>query len=817
MTIGGLTTILGKHPTNFKPIFLSDTPIVINALDFMGHLSEGISNAHGGENLAIHLKLIHVLSVFDQCRIVPYFVFAGGRENRGHQVNTRFLKTLKLLSNTDPPPDSTPRFQHSELPFGVKLTTVESLRKLRARFTFVPHSSLRCTASLAVRLNCPLIASSSDYFALVSTSELCNTTDDQPFRFVPLQYLNFQQISHPSCMLSAHEFLPNLSELATISPTHRPLLALLLGTDSMPRSRLPPHVQAVWHSQESSHPKERRFSMLVHWLSQYRTDTETPINQVIDAYPEAHRPNFIHQLTDCMAYYIYHPLMDSKGLTKQLEIPDLSPSESTDELTAALELTSFDTLYSQAPFVKEDAFNLLRGSRDDKVYLSDFTVGWPDRMVHAYRSGKFLSSFMRALYSSGFSMMSRTDAVSSDVCLPLRVMHYRIMFGLERQLGGCVKLIGLNPHATEYLVRDGKAVAYKIPVSPIVINISREQTDRLLGTLFSTTLPSTAAQPSWMLGLGAVLSYCKTHVPDSFGVVPLEQCSVVLALLGCAVVAADEPDSVGDRLNQHFTRVADEIAAQHENEVVSKTASFTELFVVVQRVYYAFNSLVNLLESMLPHTHESQLFHFLPAWNMFPSGRLVHWLAVDLDSRPPTTRQRGMSLCWLPRLCMTQPDVSVAKVRSLVSTFENVLEIASSLSMPRLSVKYDIREVPVLGLSTNNATHNPTQHSPKSDSQGDENKPHNPSSLRGTSTQRGTPFLKPRLSHKLHGSVASLPQNLDTNDRPGISPPHENGDRGLNSNHRRGSQTFRGRFSKQRRSSQYAERLRLRLEGNVQS
>ncbi|CAI2738768.1 unnamed protein product, partial [Dicrocoelium dendriticum] len=446
MTIRGLSIILGKHPTNFKLIFLSNTAVIIDALDFMGHVHEGISNTYGGENLAMHLKLKHILSVFRECGIVPYFVFAGGKELRSEQVKGRCLKTLNAIRNPKYPPYSTPPFQYTELAVGARATIVESLRKLHAQFTFVPHSSLRCTASLAIRLNCPLLASSSDYFALVSAAELRDVTDAQSFRFLPLRYFSFQPISQQACMLPAHEFMPLNSELAAVHPKHRPLLALLLGTDTMLKSRLPPEVHAACKSNEGLHPKERRFSVLVQWLSQHRTNIEAPVEQVIDAYPEPDRPNFIHQLTDCLAYYIYHPLMDSKGLTRQLQIPNLSPSESSEDLTAALKITSFyDAQRSQAPFVKEDIFKLLRGLRDNRAYPSDFTVGWPDRLVNAYRGGKIVSSFMRALYSSGFCMTGKPNDMSTVVCLPLRVMHYRIMLGLERQLGGCIKLVGLSP------------------------------------------------------------------------------------------------------------------------------------------------------------------------------------------------------------------------------------------------------------------------------------------------------------------------------------------------------------------------------------
>ncbi|GAA57898.1 hypothetical protein CLF_113328 [Clonorchis sinensis] len=80
MPIPGLTTILKKSHDNFRPFHLRNTKVIINAKDFVGCLKDKLKNPGDLEGVGLYLSIKRILSAFNDCGIIPYFVFSGGND-----------------------------------------------------------------------------------------------------------------------------------------------------------------------------------------------------------------------------------------------------------------------------------------------------------------------------------------------------------------------------------------------------------------------------------------------------------------------------------------------------------------------------------------------------------------------------------------------------------------------------------------------------------------------------------------------------------------------------------------------------------------
>ncbi|KAF5396768.1 hypothetical protein PHET_10041 [Paragonimus heterotremus] len=710
MPIAGLLTILSGDCKNFEPIQMHDTEVVINASDFMGYFYAHLPSIYGGEYLSYHLTLKKTFEAFDKCNIKPYFVFSGGSENRGHQLQSKLQWVVKrphqLVDDTNKS-----NHRHTPIPPSTRSSFCETLRAYGHCFTVVPYACIRETLALATLLKCPVLGMSSDYFMMVSSDQLSGNQNYQIPPFVPLLHLNVTPLSDLSKgmkphFILAHAFRVAHSEIRGVAPRHRPILALLMGSDTMPRSRLPSGLR-VQHDEESAQsPKERRWRTVRDWLASFPPDSDEPVAQWIAGYPAEDQPRFIQQLADCLPAYIFDPAKDGSRVATQLQIsqhvPDLECLDTDHNLIDPLD----DGLFRQ-----KDVLDILHNRSVSA--RSDFTVGWPDRLVRAYQKGKLNSKILCTLYNHGMPSSvefgSTVDVPVCDLSLPIRLIHYRCLFGLELQLGGCAKLKGLAPNVTEYARQGDRMMEYSIPVIPLHFNMENEQTDSLISRFLGTTLPCYAPEPEWAYSLAVSIAFLHTQLSSS-GVdsSPLIECPFTLALIACAVASMNELDSVDTELSAHYDKLADSLVCDldsttqvpnnSENNYLDtniQRPDFVRNFSAIQLIYNTLQSFVNFMDSILPHTHQSELFHFFPPWNLFPSGRLVYWLAMNLATHEASVRHRITSRFWLPRLYKSKKSSieCAAELRELVSTFETVLKTASSLKLSVQPVKYSLKEI----------------------------------------------------------------------------------------------------------------------------
>ncbi|KAF8570991.1 hypothetical protein P879_06092 [Paragonimus westermani] len=591
----------------------------------------------------------------------------------GHQLQSKLQWAVKgpdqLIDGTD-----NSNYRHSHIPPSTRSSFCETLRAHGHLFTVVPYACIRGTLALATLLRCPVLGMSSDYFMMVSSDQL-----------------------------SAHAFRATHSEIRGIAPRHRPILALLIGSDTMPRSRLPSGLRVQHDEELAQSPKERRWRAVRDWLATFPPDSDEPVAQWIAGYPAEEQPRFIQQLADCLPAYIFDPTKDGSKIATQLQlsepVPGLECSDTDFSLTDRLD---------GGHFQQKDVFDILHNRSVNT--RSDFTVGWPDRLVRAYQKGKLSSKILCTLYNHG--MPSSTDLgptvdgiPACDLSLPIRLIHYRCLFGLELQLGGCAKLKGLKPNVIEYARQGDRVMEYSIPVLPLHFNMENEQTDSLIGRFLGTTLPCCAPEPEWAYSLVVSIAFWHRQLSSS-GVdsPPLMECPFTLALIACAVASMSELGSADTELCTHYDKLADSLdstAQVPDNPKDSHLGAnlqrpdFVRNFTAIQLIYNTLQSFVNFMDSILPHTHQSELFHFFPPWNLFPSGRLVYWLAMNLATHEASVRHHIVSRFWLPRLYRSnkRPVECTAELRELVSTLQTVLKTASSLKLFVQPVTYSLKEV----------------------------------------------------------------------------------------------------------------------------
>ncbi|TGZ69012.1 hypothetical protein CRM22_003968, partial [Opisthorchis felineus] len=285
----------------------------------------------------------------------------------------------------------------------------------------------------------------------------------------------------------------------------------------MPPSRLPPEQEKklLTDVDTSRHPKEHRFFVIRDWLNQFDAKSTEPVELLIKAYSEQHRNLFIQQLGDCIPGFIYDLERHSQLVATKLQLPELSYNEHTVDENLSV-CRKLDTETNPKSFEEKDILALLSGVMIPSLERVDFTAGWPARFQRAYQEGRILTSTFQPLYGPYVLFGPESGYVSEkaspqELVLPIRVIHYCLLLGFERQLGGCDKLIGLNPHVTEYLPRGDKMVSLAIPVSAITIDTSHEQTDRVLSSLLGLTFQTNFHDQDWIFGFAVTLAFCRAQ------------------------------------------------------------------------------------------------------------------------------------------------------------------------------------------------------------------------------------------------------------------------------------------------------------------
>lgn len=720
MTIFGIHTLLSKDYHCWEAFRLQNSLLIIDAIDFCGHLVSRIplGSAYGGENLKLFVELQLVCSHFRKCSIDPIFVYRGYDDKLGRSFETRLKKDSRRLDSlvTAFDPLSIQQFPYCISMYGRSIL-LDIVNEYGFKKVNVKHSSVHACVTLSALLNCPVVASTSDYFVCV----LDKPSIASRHTYLPLSHISFdfdKQLMSSSPCVVAHGFNRDNSILSKLSPLHLPLFAVLLGSDVVPNCRLPPHLLTKIQSYDKSvHPKERRWLVLLDWFAKFDSKSTEPLRQIIQCYPPYQHTSVLQELFDginsltCSINDVF-VILDQLNINRPL-------NEDILRLTAHLNSFSVNnTKRAGDPnqLEHQNIVQLMHGHLNKQTGPMDFTANWPPRFLGAFEKCCLDTKVLAAIYSSkGVILPFAVEDPSilnsvHEYSLPIRLLHYRVLVGLENQLGMQSKLVGLNPDLIEYVRRDKKFVAYHIPIEPLLVNFETTTVDSLLSKYLGFSI-NQKVHPDWFFSLAVSLNLWfqqeLQRVKITFN---LDESPIILAIVAVAVANLSNVDQVGRDLCDHYdaliTSLESDIKHVDDTNNLSYQRNFVHNFNGIRLAYSNLRSLVVSLNHLC--FRESDLFKFAPSWIPFPSGRLVYSLATFLARQELLSRRRLLTRMWLPRLLyVKQRDAATArKLLDMIQTFELCLNICSSCKLSALPVSfsslYYVQDIDIL--KSNNPT-----------------------------------------------------------------------------------------------------------------
>ncbi|KAF5398609.1 hypothetical protein PHET_08079 [Paragonimus heterotremus] len=719
MPVTGIESILCQNCTHFEPLLFKSSPVVVDGENFVTYyrLLGPTSYLWGGEPLSMAVLWNEVLKSFEKCAIDPLFVFSAGTERRGQQLVYQLNGMKKRLICLE----RLARFEANQLipefsPILSQYLIVDLLDAINVSHLRSPYGMQPSCASLANRMQCPLMASAVEYLLLGAELRDRNYSG---FAFIPFQCTRLIPIAvndmigkpcsdpgaRQSFALSVHKFLPEESSIHNVCSFYRPLVFLLLGTDSLPRIRIPKSLNNRMNIAMGTDYKSRRWDTILFWLNQFQPASLKPIDQIANCYSTEEKDLMLLNLADSVLHYIPNPNIGKRLASFLLESPLTKEpplkTEGVDSVPRCISDIQPDNNW------KAVIHAVLRDgpipSGVDQLMTIDFTAGWPDNLVRAFHQSQILDYIFVALYTQGGvilpSLIENLKTLSTlwDTCLTLRLLHYRILVGLESQLGRKDKLIGLCPDVIEYTRYGSDLVRYHIPVQPLLIATDVDSTDELLTRNLGLSLVDYESDLKSMSGLLFSLAIWQHwKIAGDSNPLPVDRSPVILAILLCTVANDINFCSLDEELVKYYDEISS-FAESRLNSTSGRPQTILPLsfridcvheFNGIQLVYSCLRSLTTLIDQLVLENKRSKCLFFAPPWKLFPSGRLVHWLAACLENQEPTVRRHHAVRFWLPRLYRnrTQGPNDITTLKRMVALFDKSLYTLSRIVQQQLLI-----------------------------------------------------------------------------------------------------------------------------------
>uniref|UniRef100_A0A3Q0KIB8 XPG_I_2 domain-containing protein n=1 Tax=Schistosoma mansoni TaxID=6183 RepID=A0A3Q0KIB8_SCHMA len=734
MPIPELSNILLQEFVNFKVSQLHNNPVIIDGEDFSGYFYEHLKlpTKYGGEYLSYIVQIKQFLNEIKQCKIYPSFLFGSDCERVGFQLSSQLQameSRIKLLSSSS----NTQKKNASPMPYHIFLQSMltDVLSDMEIKFLKSPYPRIRSCVSLATYLHHPIIASSPEYF-LIGTHQMSSETSPC---FIPLSLMKFQclefkescycesidaesqSIQTPCRFLTVHEFIPQPS---SVHPKCRPLIGLLLGTDSMPQTKLPNYLYLIINSIEKKSYKFRRFLTLVSWFSQFGTDSQTPIDEILKCYSSKERGKLLKMLTESLAGYFPDLYLGQK---LSVSLHQETPVSTGNQLNSPIFVYSPQEANSTTQTVlwQRRLSDLLKGQSTIILGSMDFTQRWSTNLSQLYFKHKLAPFILTPIYCQGGVVLPllienpNIELSAYEISLPLRWMHYRLFCGIEHNLSQKQKLIGLNPYILEYHRVGGTLTTYQIQVDPLILNQHEDTTDGMLSSIVGFSFSNFNIERKWLVSLALTLAFWfhATAKNKINSVDDLLNSPIVLATVAIAVTNYFNVMESDEKTVEHYgvlikflqKKLSDRISSSSS---LSVDSSIVHHFTSIHTVYNYLRSLTYLIDELLPSDRKSNCLSFLPSWIFFPSGHLFHSLAIDIESLKPDDRYRLTLRYWLPRLYRI-PKLNAEfamKLQKLAEIYEHVIGIASEMirlpvSAPNIVYQKVPTTIPVIDLLKN--------------------------------------------------------------------------------------------------------------------
>nr|VZI42434.1 unnamed protein product [Spirometra erinaceieuropaei] len=554
---------------------------------------------------------------------------------------------------------------------------VAVLRRLHTAFFYVDYEADRAIAELAIKYQCPAMSADSDFFIFTDYWGDCGgycCIQPIPFNASPKAFENkvceacalgdfSRQNQRTYCYyLEAKCFTPDQGAFSRLAAPLRPVFAVLWGNDYVPSgyfySCLPDWITRKVDSGRKF-GRQKMMENLIEWLSSFGSSLQKPISYVLSRFP----PN--EKLEAEEAFYKGLSLY-SVDLKSALErygkyIGLAAPTTRTDRSRTAGSTTR--TSYG------ERARQVLLGQGNHVI--RELTENWPTALVEYFRTHPTFGLF-NPVYSfdhlCGSGVQDMRQPEPPDICSRnLRQLLYSVLFHIEgnnrRDLHG-VRGTSSNPHVFETKINE----QMEIEVTTVkLLKLTVTTPRRLLRMCFGLpcNMPDT---PEWLHGLACacfiVLQSNQKKQQQESGGEPITMSSspTVLATLAFSLVAfalqgeetpqgpSTEEVLLGDRISQGLGLLDCPDSAE-----ACLNFEYVHTYAQLQIAYSTLVTLGGVLTATMPSKEHVDLGSLNEVSFCFPSGRLVHRLAVRLGLLPQCERQKEVCEVIFPRLLEANP------------------------------------------------------------------------------------------------------------------------------------------------------------------
>ncbi|GAA57647.1 O-sialoglycoprotein endopeptidase [Clonorchis sinensis] len=731
MGVRGLFTYLTQQPDNFTQYDLHNTYLVFDAENYIANSYRqwGLAQQYGGEYLSFTVLIRAAINELQKCRITPIFVFDGCHERKGSKRETLLKRNAECM-------DTLSRFLNHNAFNDVEYTQQSTPNILPKLTNHVFLSVLeemgihhvKCereadihVAELAIYLNCPVVSNDSDFF-------IFGTPLASDYRVIPFMFLEQKSKPLPSrcsaCTGSAgcyalpcKVFRPSQSVLRRICPPLRPLLPVLVGNDVI--SSVPFPSAITWRINSSQRNgmsyNGRRIHAVIDWLSGFSDDLSTPVREILSLHHGKQLEYITAQIVTCVLGYVLdlhtvcRQLADFLSLKEGSKSPVCiasSPPKPNKDIIKASTLEAAvsavtNVLPSQqcgVPSVKTDA---------------KLMCGWPPNFVSKFRQGCISTTTLDGLYVQGGTVMRilmedlRLSNSIYHVTEQIRQLQYGLVIHLEEKLGCSYKLCASNRgDAVEYRRQGLNMCCFELQVPRLVFPPVQPASPDFFIDFFKhhlrldLRLVKTDTTESNSLVCLLVFWFRHSQIARSRSS-GLHDCSVALAVMVCALITSTyfnsahgnwhAVKSITADLCDRFGALGNNLKEQHSRFQSSRLSiEIIHQLNELQLVHQEFHQLVELMDILCVHADichgctgpailSGRFFSFVPEWVMFSSGRLLHWLALNIEHSRPLDRMHWVSTHWIPWILSGLSKTVYLDARSLSDRINSLISSAERM------------------------------------------------------------------------------------------------------------------------------------------
>lgn len=586
------------------------------------------------------------------------------------------------------------------IPRLISLTFVDVLKEKGMLYLACEREADLTTAELSIHLNCPVASGDSDF--LVYRPPI-----GKQYRFVFLDSLD-PNILKPSPNApnrpneQSNYYMPckilnNCGPFYTLNFTVLPILAVLVGNDTISNVRVPPVLQSTICLDKSIKSyNQKRIKALVDWISGFSEQLEEIFIQILSLYDYKELKSIMKLLQNGLMDYAldvtvsghnaaYLLGLESDGLRKSVSRSFNSfvfkdgRSESIHDAACTFK-DIVKRLNEAKTFVKLDQENEM----EDSIFYR-----WPMDLIKRFRSLEISPSALNVLYvPNGISVQTLVEDLevptSIHGCsLDLRKLYWGLMVGLEYFLGNGSKLIGLHDRMAVSYNRAKELTLLKeyIPIDEIAFDVSKPCTI-WCASLFKQFLHiniNTNVRCAELQGLSVLLSlwykYSFYARQSSVGIV---SSPVGLAILCCALAAKYNHQFLAGH-NRSNNELYDWFSQY--SSYAKEQFSFKQIPTYCIRIVHQINELqiiASELQNFITIFDVLSSFHVAkdgykiepvrnvmisPTWLILTECRLVYWISRLLDCTTSQERFRVARETWLPSMllgdCRSKNDIVI--------------------------------------------------------------------------------------------------------------------------------------------------------------